>query len=342
MTSDNTTHDLTTCYYFSIILMNNTEIRICETTNKEKLESIINIILNHCENQPQWQKDSTIHLDNKLKNYGNNHEKISKELFILYLSIFVSMFVSAQSHAHELEQDSTGNTLKINVNNDSTTLPLPGVTVTITNTPAWISMGTTSSSVGTVEASGRRPASFTFSVGKGSSPEEVLTGTIEARIEASSGDITTISIPVVAKPVLGPCEEIKDGAIVEKDCDDQNECTKDTCNPDTGVCEHEDIPLDICETCKDKKIVPKCDDENLCTTDTCDPNTGDCSYETKDCNDNDQCTVDDCDPETGDCTNKNKCDDDNECTEDICNAETGECTHNLIPLDPCQVCRDKK
>ena len=40
-------------------------------------------------------------------------------LFFIFL-FFVSMFVSAQSHAHELEQDSTGNTLKINVNNDQT------------------------------------------------------------------------------------------------------------------------------------------------------------------------------------------------------------------------------
>jgi len=60
------TDNVTTCHYFSIILIDNTEIRICETTNKDELESIINIILNHCENQPQWQKDSTIHLDNKL------------------------------------------------------------------------------------------------------------------------------------------------------------------------------------------------------------------------------------------------------------------------------------
>jgi len=46
--SNRKTDNFVICYYFSIILSDNTEIRVCETTNKEELEIIINILLNNC------------------------------------------------------------------------------------------------------------------------------------------------------------------------------------------------------------------------------------------------------------------------------------------------------
>jgi len=48
------------CYYFSIILEDNTEIRVCETTKKEELEIIINIILNNCSKKLQWKQYNTL------------------------------------------------------------------------------------------------------------------------------------------------------------------------------------------------------------------------------------------------------------------------------------------
>ena len=53
----NRTDDLITCYYFSIILNDNQEIRICETTNKEDIDNVINTILLHCDSKGiQWKK----------------------------------------------------------------------------------------------------------------------------------------------------------------------------------------------------------------------------------------------------------------------------------------------
>ena len=60
------TDNLVTCHYFSIVLIDNTEVRMCETTSKEELEDIINIILKNCRKKLQWKHDTTVHDDNKL------------------------------------------------------------------------------------------------------------------------------------------------------------------------------------------------------------------------------------------------------------------------------------
>jgi len=61
------TDNVITCHYFSIFLFDNSEIRICETTCKEELEVIIDILLRHCRQDLQWSQDKTMHYDNKLK-----------------------------------------------------------------------------------------------------------------------------------------------------------------------------------------------------------------------------------------------------------------------------------
>jgi hypothetical protein len=65
-------------------------------------------------------------------------------------------------------------------------------------------------------------------------------------------------------------------------CDDNNACTTDTCDPVTG-CAHTQI---------------SCDDSNACTDDSCDPATG-CVHKDISCDDGDVCTEDRCDPATG-------------------------------------------
>jgi len=91
------------------------------------------------------------------------------------------------------------------------------------------------------------------------------------------------------------------------DCDDDNGCTLDACNPDTG-CVH--FP----------KVGP-CDDGDACTTgDSC--AGGECiPAGPLDCDDGNDCTLDSCDPDSG-CLHENKvgpCDDGNPCTaNDIC------------------------
>lgn len=65
------------------------------------------------------------------------------------------------------------------------------------------------------------------------------------------------------------------------DCNDDDACTADSCNPATG-CVNEN----------------GCNDGDACTDDVCDPNTG-CSHTTVVCDDADVCTDESCDPVSG-------------------------------------------
>ena len=148
----------------------------------------------------------------------------------------------------------------------------------------------------------------------------------------------------------------------EKDCDDGNVCTTDSCDPGAG-CLH--TPAGgLCDdgnqctegdSCQGSVCAPggalQCDDNNLCTTDSCTPETG-CVFQANtapcddgdactmgdlcgggaclaggavDCNDGNPCTDDGCLQDTG-CFHKNNqaaCDDNNECTTgDVCNEGT--------------------
>ena len=156
-------------------------------------------------------------------------------------------------------------------------------------------------------------------------------------------------------PVSAPCDDgtkctandaCQNGACTgkPKNCDDQNECTDDSCDPATGCVFANATGLcgagDACTvpgTCQSglcAGVKPKsCDDFNACTIDVCDPTVG-CTHKTSTagCNDNDPCTTgDSC--ATGVCmgTAKN-CDDGNPCTDDTCDA-TG--CHNTATGGPC-------
>jgi hypothetical protein len=142
------------------------------------------------------------------------------------------------------------------------------------------------------------------------------------------------------------------------DCDDENSCTDDSCDPQTGCSQ---VALDgscddgnactIGDSCVDGSCAPgeaaECDDENVCTDDSCDLESG-CVYVLNSaacsdddlctngdicgdgecqpgdavlCNDEDGCTDDSCDPANG-CiftTNSATCDDGDSCTsDDVC------------------------
>jgi hypothetical protein len=134
------------------------------------------------------------------------------------------------------------------------------------------------------------------------------------------------------------------------DCDDDNPCTEDSCDPATGVCIHTPecppvvncIDGDLCTTdyCDDLGCCHNdpvdCDDDDPCTVDFCDPETGECHHvpectSNEDCFDFDLCTIDWCD-ENGCCQRQIKdCDDGNPCTEDFCDPATGSCVHNPLP-----------
>ncbi|KAK5583157.1 hypothetical protein RB653_004747 [Dictyostelium firmibasis] len=102
-----------------------------------------------------------------------------------------------------------------------------------------------------------------------------------------------------------------------KVCNDNDPCTKDSCDPTTGYCSFTPTNPTVTTTClitgcnstsgKNYSIPTNCDDNNKCTVDTCTEGQG--------------------------CIHSQKCDDDDPCTVDKCNASDGTCTHT--PIDKC-------
>lgn|GEM_PF-2554746 len=99
------------------------------------------------------------------------------------------------------------------------------------------------------------------------------------------------------------------------ECDDNDPCTSDDCNAQTGVCEYTPIPgcecaidtdcgfsfnpcIDIqCNagTCEEVELSGACDDGSDCSqNDAC--VAGECVGDAIDCSDGDPCTLDECDP----------------------------------------------
>jgi len=126
------------------------------------------------------------------------------------------------------------------------------------------------------------------------------------------------------------------GETDENSCDDENECTIDGCDPETG-CLHDPVSGDACDddnkcttgdqcqdgTCSGTEV--KCNDGNACTDDICDGTTG-CIFlpNAAPCDDGDPCTLGDhCADEQCASGPKIVCDDGNECTDDACDAQKG-------------------
>ncbi|MBM4394752.1 MAG: hypothetical protein FJ087_03570 [Deltaproteobacteria bacterium] len=131
----------------------------------------------------------------------------------------------------------------------------------------------------------------------------------------------------------------------ERDCDDQNGCTADSCDPKKGcvytvvggacddgsLCTTDDACLPN-GVCSGKPV--SCDDKNGCTKDSCAPATG-CAHEATAgaCNDGNACTSgDSC--ATGTCMGApTDCNDGNPCTTDGCHPAAG-CRHTQV-AGPC-------
>ena len=134
------------------------------------------------------------------------------------------------------------------------------------------------------------------------------------------------------------------------ECNDQNPCTDDLCDPASGECSYiavtENAPCDfdglpgLCRSgvCVDAGFCEgvDCDDENACTNDVCIRATGDCSYAAV--AENTPCSFGGlpglC--RSGECENARlcegvSCDDHNECTENLCNPVNGECVFTPVP-----------
>jgi hypothetical protein len=140
-----------------------------------------------------------------------------------------------------------------------------------------------------------------------------------------------------------------------KNCDDQDPCTKDSCDL-AGACTHvsdegvgcdDDNPCTIGDTCQSGGCQPgkpkACKVDQPCTTAQCDLNTGKCTFLPADdgfpCDDGTACTAkDSC--AGGKCKGAIlSCDDSNPCTNDNCDGKTG-CTHasSAAPCDDGDLC----
>ena len=130
-------------------------------------------------------------------------------------------------------------------------------------------------------------------------------------------------------------------------CEDDNGCTDDSCEPDSG-CVNTDqtlevcVPNNACETsvCESQDNTSiqcsfgalDCDDNNKCTTDSCDPVVGCVNVPSIFCDDEIECTTESCDTGTGLCAktiDNALCDDGISCTFDVCDASLG-CVHTPI------------
>jgi hypothetical protein len=147
----------------------------------------------------------------------------------------------------------------------------------------------------------------------------------------------------------------KDGTCVagaKVECDDNNPCTKDSCDAKTGcvytnddgaTCNADDTSCTVNDACKAGKCEPgetkACASEDQCFTGKCvlaGPDAGKCKYDFEQglaCNDGNPCiTGEKCDTDA--CKGKpTDCDDLNPCTSDSCFKDTG-CVHANQP-GPC-------
>tara|TARA_B100000579_G_scaffold364308_1_gene323234 strand:- start:752 stop:2821 length:2070 start_codon:yes stop_codon:yes gene_type:complete len=133
------------------------------------------------------------------------------------------------------------------------------------------------------------------------------------------------------------------------DCNDNNDCTQDSCNPTSGClnealsgtdCDDGDLctEADSCLAGSCSGSAKLCTDGDICTDDSCDGSNGDCvfPFNTASCDDEDACTSSDQCSE-GSCEGSAiNCNDGNQCTADSCESATG-CINDAEALDnqPC-------
>lgn len=165
---------------------------------------------------------------------------------------------------------------------------------------AFFLAGPPNASVGAPVSLGPKTVSVPVSLDP---PEDQMLGTRVVRLTASDGffsDRVSFAQTVYVPQCQGSA-----------DCDDENYCTDDLCNPITGCIN--DFIAGCCNP-----LTP-CDDGDLCTTDDCVESA--CVFSPTDCNDENLCTDDTCQPDKG-CLhpfNNEECDDDSICTwHDIC------------------------
>jgi len=154
----------------------------------------------------------------------------------------------------------------------------------------------------------------TLDAGGGFSGYSWSTGATSQSIAVTTGG--TYSVTVTG---ANGCQSTCEKTVTFTSCDDNDACTDDVCDTNTGLCTH--TPHD-------------CDDGNPCTIDSCDSVLG-CQHvnvaDGTSCSDGDACNgAETC--QSGTCTAGApvNCDDGDPCTTDNCDPQTGDCTHTPI------------
>ncbi len=140
------------------------------------------------------------------------------------------------------------------------------------------------------------------------------------------------------------------GAVVN--CDDQNPCTVDSCDPVAG-CQYfsgstpcsDGNACTVGDLCKASGCVPgvltQCGDGNVCTDDACDAISGNCVYvqNALPCDDGNACSLGDTCKSAVCSGTPGVCDDENPCTSDSCDPQSS-CVHenNTIPCNDGNAC----
>ena len=139
--------------------------------------------------------------------------------------------------------------------------------------------------------------------------------------------------------LLGACPEGDDDDLSPpEDCADEDVCTNDSCQLQTGKCYN--TKVNGCTTGNPCKSNSQCADNNKCTSNLCIANK--CAAKPINCDDYNPCTNDSCQSYTGNCYHApipgcvaakckkdGECDDQNNCTKDVCTY--GWCTYVKQP-----------
>jgi hypothetical protein len=156
-------------------------------------------------------------------------------------------------------------------------------------------------------------------------------------------------IGVALLALFARCGEVDFDRCEGVECNDQNSCTDDACDSDSGECRYiavpDEAPCDfdgfpgLCKSgvCEDAGLCEgvDCNDENACTHDACIRTTGKCSYSAV--AEDTPCSFGGlpglC--RSGECQDAQlcegvSCEDENECTEDLCNPANGECVFTPV------------
>ncbi|GAM28061.1 hypothetical protein SAMD00019534_112370, partial [Acytostelium subglobosum LB1] len=137
---------------------------------------------------------------------------------------------------------------------------------------------------------------------------------------------TSCPCPQATKCDTFICHSSSSCSVTPKIISDDNMCTQDKCDAQTGEIKH---------------TATQCESEDLCQVPSCDPESGQCILTPIDCDDSNACTLDSC--SEGECVHSHfDCDDQDPCTVDSCKTDSSgsnsTCIHTPMVCKAANAC----